>query len=212
MSRSTTAVMGHFICGDFSEIRTTYLFLAAWIIGIQSHRTVPLFSRPVKRSPVPPMPQLSCGGERLTVRVTAPTTFNVPDKTGRVSAMQEASATRLTSTYFGGNSTALGAVGGRGKSCTPRSGNCRQASHRRTPRRAISVTSTPSNVVTGSLTIWSNGNGRRSLPRLITPAITRGPIISTGNNSISVTSSNTSGNPHRTVQPTIVCNYIIRII
>jgi hypothetical protein len=40
------------------------------------------------------------------------TTFNLPDKTGRVSAMMEAAATRLTSTYFGGNSTVLGAVGG----------------------------------------------------------------------------------------------------
>src|SRR6195256_2553926 len=40
------------------------------------------------------------------------TTFNVPDKTGRASVMKEASATRLTSTFFGGNSTVLGAVGG----------------------------------------------------------------------------------------------------
>lgn len=40
------------------------------------------------------------------------TTFNVPDLTGRITAMKEGSATRLTSTYFGGNSTVLGAVGG----------------------------------------------------------------------------------------------------
>lgn len=40
------------------------------------------------------------------------TTFNVPDVTGRVTAMKEASATRLTSSYFGGNSTVLGATGG----------------------------------------------------------------------------------------------------
>ena len=40
------------------------------------------------------------------------TTFNVIDMTGRVGAMKEASASRLTSTYFGGNSTVLGAVGG----------------------------------------------------------------------------------------------------
>lgn len=39
------------------------------------------------------------------------TTFNVPDLTGRVSAMKEASATRLTSSWFGGNSTVLGATG-----------------------------------------------------------------------------------------------------
>jgi len=40
------------------------------------------------------------------------TTFNVPDMKGRVPAGKEASATRLTATHFGGNSTALGAVGG----------------------------------------------------------------------------------------------------
>ena len=40
------------------------------------------------------------------------TTFNLPDKTGRVSAMKEAIGTRLTSAYFGGNSTNLGATGG----------------------------------------------------------------------------------------------------
>ncbi|MDE2604055.1 MAG: tail fiber protein, partial [Bradyrhizobium sp.] len=53
------------------------------------------------------------------------TTFNLPDKTGRVSAMQEASAARLTSTYFGGNSTILGSVGG-GESETLVSGNIPQ--------------------------------------------------------------------------------------
>jgi microcystin-dependent protein len=40
------------------------------------------------------------------------TTFNLPDKTGRVSAMQEVTSTRMPSAYFTGNSTALGAVGG----------------------------------------------------------------------------------------------------
>jgi hypothetical protein len=40
------------------------------------------------------------------------TTFNLPDKTGRVSAMKEASASRLTAGGFGGNSTLMGAVGG----------------------------------------------------------------------------------------------------
>src|SRR5215472_5146303 len=38
------------------------------------------------------------------------TTFYIIDMTGRVGAMKEASATRLTSTYFGGNSTVLGAT------------------------------------------------------------------------------------------------------
>jgi hypothetical protein len=40
------------------------------------------------------------------------TTFNVPDKTGRVSAMIEATATRLTAGFFVGDSTRLGGTGG----------------------------------------------------------------------------------------------------
>jgi microcystin-dependent protein len=40
------------------------------------------------------------------------TTFNVIDLSGRTTAMVELSATRLTSTYFGGNSTVLGTPGG----------------------------------------------------------------------------------------------------
>jgi microcystin-dependent protein len=40
------------------------------------------------------------------------TTFNAPDKGERVSVMKVGTASRLTSTYFGGNSTLLGATGG----------------------------------------------------------------------------------------------------
>ena len=40
------------------------------------------------------------------------TTFNLPDKTERVSVMKAAAASRLTSAYFGGDSTQLGATGG----------------------------------------------------------------------------------------------------
>ena len=46
------------------------------------------------------------------------TTFNLPNKTGSVSAMKDSSATRLTSTYFfGGTSTNFGCCWRRGKSC-----------------------------------------------------------------------------------------------
>jgi microcystin-dependent protein len=38
--------------------------------------------------------------------------FYLPDKRERVSVMKTSSASRLTSSYFGGNSTVLGAVGG----------------------------------------------------------------------------------------------------
>lgn len=40
------------------------------------------------------------------------TTFNAPDLSGRVTAMLELSQSRLTSTYFSGNSTLMGATGG----------------------------------------------------------------------------------------------------
>jgi len=137
------------------------------------------------------------------------TTFNLPDKTGRISAMKEASATRLTSTYFGGNSTTLGATGG-------------------TESQTLSLAQLPTGItVTGTLNV--------SQPGGLTPMTANANIttFSTGSGgatqwqawatsaSTSVqaltatgtqTSNNTSGNAHPIVQPTIVCNYIIRVI
>ena len=68
-------------------------------------------------------------------------TFNLPDKTGRISAMKESSATRLTSSYFAGNSTTLGATGG-------------SESTTLTEAQIPSITSSGSNtiIVTGSST------------------------------------------------------------
>jgi microcystin-dependent protein len=40
------------------------------------------------------------------------TTFNIPDKVGRVSAMLDGGSARISSSYFGGNPANLGAVGG----------------------------------------------------------------------------------------------------
>src|SRR3954462_5449051 len=68
------------------------------------------------------------------------TTFNLPDKGGRVSAMKEASATRLTATYFGASGVTVGAVGG-AESKTLLTANLPPY----TPAGSISVTSTASN-------------------------------------------------------------------
>src|SRR3954462_7552025 len=68
------------------------------------------------------------------------TTFNLPDKAGRVSAMKEASATRLTATYFGASGATVGAVGG-AESKTLLTANLPPY----TPAGSISVTSTASN-------------------------------------------------------------------
>lgn len=132
------------------------------------------------------------------------TTFNLPDKTERVSVMKASSASRLTSTYFGGDSTAMGAVGGSESNTLTLAKLPTGITSSGT--NAISVTSTRSDVmVSTSGNLWP------------TPAVTGGPvnssgIVSEGNNNISVTSNNTSGQAHANVQPTIVCNYIIRII
>ena len=133
------------------------------------------------------------------------TTFNLPDKTGRVSAMQEATATRLTSTYFGGNSTALGAVGG---------GESQTLTLAQLP---TGITSSGSN----SISVYQQSAAYlmelslipRAVPeilflRQIRSAKLRPPEPTP----LACTSTNTSGSAHRTVQPTIVCNYIIRIL
>jgi microcystin-dependent protein len=138
------------------------------------------------------------------------TTFNIPDKTGRVSAMLEASASRLTSSYFGGVSTALGAGGvGGGESHALTLGE--------TP---AGIASSGSNIITvasqvGSIPSGANASSRPSTggpsPTIDGATITS-VVISVGANTIGVVSTNTGGAAHRTVQPTIVCNYIIRII
>lgn len=143
------------------------------------------------------------GGDGLT-------TFNLPDKTGRVSAMKETSATRLTSAVGGVDGGILGAVGGtQAQTLTlaqlPTGITSANAS------QAISVTSTQTGIPSGTSATSAQGGVSNPVPYFTGAGIT-GQITSTGNNSISVTSNNTSGNAHPIVQPTIICNYIIRII
>lgn len=137
------------------------------------------------------------------------TTFNVPDKTGRVSAMKEASATRLTATYFGASGATMGAVGGLESTTL----SLAQLPTGITATGTASVTTSSSNpapIATASVTDLSfspSGSGTH-VPATSGTWSGQGVISGTA----SVTSNNTSGNAHRTVQPTIVCNYIIRIL
>ena len=140
------------------------------------------------------------------------TTFNVPDLTGRFTAMKEASATRLTSTYFGGNSTTLGATGG-------------LESTTLTASQIPSITSTLTGTGTAS-TFQVDGSATNF--QIISPV---GGIYSfdsggSGGNTIrngtqlsasvsvtgTATSNNTSGAAHRTVPPTIIVNKILRVL
>jgi microcystin-dependent protein len=137
------------------------------------------------------------------------TTFNLPDKTERVSVMKASSAARLTSTYFGGNSTVLGAVGG-------------------LETHTIATTNLPSYTPSGSIsTVFNNsqqfyggtgvlstttGGGAFSLP--VIPKDSAFILPDNWGLASSFTGNNNGGNstPIRTVQPTIVCNYIMRVI
>jgi len=144
------------------------------------------------------------------------TTFNVPDLRGRVFAgkddMGGSAASRLTSTYFGTSAATLGAVGG-GESTTLTLAQLPTGITAANASQAISVTSTVSGIPSGQTaqSAATAGGGRNQADWISAPAIL-GAITSTGNNSITVTSNNTSGNAHRTVPPAIIGNYILRII
>jgi microcystin-dependent protein len=139
------------------------------------------------------------------------TTFNLPDKVGRVSAMLDGGSARISSTYFGGNPANLGASGG-AESQALTLAQLPTGITSANAAQAISVASAGSNIVQTPNFIGSNAVNGSGLPSIANTGSTVGQITSSGNNNITVTSNNTSGNPHRTVQPTIVCNYILRII
>lgn len=129
------------------------------------------------------------------------TTFNLPDKTGRASVMKEASATRLTATHFGGDSTALGAVGG-SESHTLTTAQLAAHSHGITDpghTHPISVT----NFVT-------SGAGNQYQGANFQGVVTSATATS---NTTGITVNNAGGgSAHNNVPPSIVCNYILRII
>jgi microcystin-dependent protein len=131
------------------------------------------------------------------------TTFNLPDKRGRVSAMKETTPTLLTSSYFGGLSTGLGAAGG-GESNSLGTPNLPPY----TPAGNVAASNLGENAggqfvksqAGGAINIGGSGSG--------------GAFIGTTGISASFSGNAQGGTstPFRTVQPTIICNYIIRVI
>lgn len=130
----------------------------------------------------------------------ASTTFNVPDMKGRVPAGKEASATRLTATYFGGNSTVLGATGGSESNTL----SLAKLPTGITSSGQLADHTHPYTAVTGTNNGATGGNFN---------AYTSSTTAQTGNPNgtvtQNVTSNNTSGEAHNNTQPTIVVNYII---
>jgi microcystin-dependent protein len=133
------------------------------------------------------------------------TTFNLPDKTGRVSAMKEASVSRLTSTYFGANSTNLGATGG-------------AESHTLTLAQIPTHSHANTLIDPGHVHLTDRGNGQS--PSVGTNAFGSNNLVNINNSSTASSTTGISisnaaaggGSAHTVVQPTILCNYIIRTI
>lgn len=145
------------------------------------------------------------------------TTFNLPDVRGRLRAandsMGAARANRLTTSYFGADATVSGAVGG-GESHTLSAAELPVV----TPTMASSG-GTFSLVAPIPVRAWVTGGGGSTVPSQASSASNAGSDA--GNLNVTITGTITpsvtmnsfgSGNAHATVQPTIICNYILRVI
>jgi microcystin-dependent protein len=142
------------------------------------------------------------------------TTFNLPDCRGRVMVgkddMGGSAASRLTTAGGGVDGATLGAVGG-AQNVTLVSGQIPSLTS--SGSNSISVTSTVNSLAYGFTTgaVLTNGSGSYYGSGALTQQ-TIGSVTSTGSNSISVAYTNGSQTATKTVQPSIVCNKLIRII
>jgi microcystin-dependent protein len=132
------------------------------------------------------------------------TTFNLPDKTGRVSAMKESSANRLTSSYFGTSGATMGATGG-SESHTLITAQLASHSHANT-------LTDPGHSHLSNFVLGGSTGGSGTGTAVNSSSATAGYVASSTTGITVTNASAGSGNAHNNVQPTIVCNYIIRII
>lgn len=125
------------------------------------------------------------------------TTFNLPDKTGRVSVMKEAAASRLTSSHFGGNSANMGATGG-------------------AESETLMTANLPPYTPSGSVITTLNGGPfpQSTAGGGVIPSSSNnfGFVSPTANSTFIGSAQGGTSTPFTTVQPTIICNYIIRIL
>jgi microcystin-dependent protein len=136
------------------------------------------------------------------------TTFNLPNKVERVSVMKSGSPGLLTPTYFGGNSSVLGAIGG-AESHTLTTAELAAHTH------ANSLSDPGHTHDLANSRVITAGNGGAVFVGI---QLNNGYVpgdIPTISKTTGVTLTNSSaglGSAHAIVQPTIVCNYIMRII
>ncbi len=142
------------------------------------------------------------------------TTFNLPDKRGRASAavdnMGGVAANRLTSTYFA--APQLGVTGG--------SDNHTLTVNEMPAHRHSVFISDPGHSHTGAV-VQSQSNINLAAGGNPVPTIVNTAGIGTATTGISITSGDSVANatlqaganfPHAIAQPTICCNYIMRVI
>jgi len=137
------------------------------------------------------------------------TTFNLPDKTGRVSAMKEASATRLTAAGSGINGATMGASGG-AETKTLLIANLPPYTPAGTIANGAITISDPNVPIAAAFTGNNNGGGGGSFG-----VIQGGPAPITASQAASTFTGTAQGGtsaPVATIPPLIVCNYILRII
>ncbi len=136
------------------------------------------------------------------------TTFNLPDKTGRVSAMKEASGTRLTNSYYG-DSTTLGTAGGSDHTTLVSSNLPPYTPAGTITNGAITTTVSPNAPVVGNSgggALSPGGGQAYASGVLFTGTSTQATSTFAG------TAQGGSSIPLANVPPLIICNYIIRII
>lgn len=140
------------------------------------------------------------------------TTFNLPDKRGRVSVVKDDmggySAFRITSAVAGFAGDTLGAAGG-SQSHTLTLGEM-PTGITSTGLNTITVTGATSNNVCLGTTPSTTPGGSFAFQYPV--SVGQASVSAAGNNNIGVTSNNTGGAAHANVPPAIVCNYIIRIV
>lgn len=139
----------------------------------------------------------------------------LPDWRGRALAglddMGNSAAGRLSATYFGTTATVLGAAGG-AESRTLTAAQIPSITSANTGSVALSVSSTPTNVVQGTPIATTVGSGGLTRDTLTNPA-TSSAVASTGTIAIgnaAVTSNNTSGSAHATASPAMLATIYIK--
>lgn len=136
------------------------------------------------------------------------TTFNAPDKTGRVSAMIESAATRLTAGFFGGNSTLLGASGGLQSNNVVLTHQHGVFLHDPGHTHAHNANIDQQNGGPGPEGNVNPAQGAATI-NSATTGMTIGSSAGASDNQTAVPAGAAAA--HNIVQPTICCNYIIRI-